>query len=56
VIARRGTAKTALLTVITDHAANEHGAVIVRWTAGSRPLHHALDSDTRRHADSCKPG
>ena len=43
-IAPRGTGKTAVLTVIADHAGAEHGAVVVRWTAGSRPLVDALEA------------
>ena len=33
----RGTGKTAVMNVITGHAASEHGAVVLRWTAGGPP-------------------
>ena len=39
----RGCGKTTTLNAITDLAASEHGAVVIRWTAGSRPL---LDAAT----------
>jgi AAA ATPase domain len=41
-IAPRGTGKTAVLTVVAEHAVREHGAVVVRWTAGSRSLTDAI--------------
>ena len=41
-IGARGTGKTAVLTVVSEHAANEHGAAILRWTAGSRTLPDAI--------------
>jgi type II secretory pathway predicted ATPase ExeA len=37
-IGPRGSGKTSTLNAIADLAVNEHGAVVVRWTAGSRPL------------------
>ena len=42
-IGPRGCGKTTTLNAITDLAAAEHGAVVIRWTAGSRPL---LDAAT----------
>ncbi len=50
-IGPRGTGKTAVMNVITGHAASEHGAVVLRWTAGSRPLDEAVDAG---HADAIK--
>jgi AAA ATPase domain len=44
VVGARGTGKTALMNAIVAVAESEHGAVVVRWTAGSRPLAEAITS------------
>ena|GEM_PF-545585 len=42
-IGPRGAGKTVALNAIVNLAVEEYGAVVLRWTAGSRPLHEAVD-------------
>ncbi len=41
-IGPRGSGKTTAISAIAEQAAQEYGAVILRWTAGSRPLADAV--------------
>ncbi len=42
VIGARGTGKTVTIEATVELAVAEHGAVVARWTAGSRPLQEAM--------------
>lgn len=46
-IGARGTGKTAAVNAITRRAVDDLGAVVLRWTAGSRPLELAIASGQR---------